>query len=390
MPNWDDLIKFVDKHQCDWSIDPDAASESIGWGIHLDDPPPYNKLLGPVFSRGPTCGLVRQHGETLCRWGDTERADMTFSVTKTYLAMVAGIASDDGLIKNLDDTVFETLQAHQLDTNGFETAHNKTISWRNMLQFTSEWQGSCFGIPDQVDHFRQVSMQQKPETVIQTEISPAKGEKRELQTPGTFWEYNDVRINQFSLALMRLFGRPLPDIFETRIMQAIGINARENQTVDPNRAPASPWWQWHGYANSWVDNEEGKQIQSVPGGGHWGGGMVISATHQAAIAELLIGNGLNQTSKRNSAPARILSEQWVRLMQTPCDIAPYYGLYTWLNTDFCISPEAPETAFFAMGVGGQAILHDTKNQLVVVLRWINADYTTEIINMIYSKLKSSG
>ena len=33
---------------------------------------------------------------------------------------------------------------------------------------------------------------------------------RVLQPPGTYWEYNDVRINQLSLALLHLFGRALP------------------------------------------------------------------------------------------------------------------------------------------------------------------------------------
>ena len=388
MQNWSDLIEFVDRHQCDWSIDPETATQTAGWGIHLEDPPPYNKLLGPVFTRGPSCGLVRQHGETLCSWGDTDRPDMTFSVTKTYLAMVAGIASDKGLIKHLDETVFNTLEAHKVDTEGFDTKHNKTISWRHMLQFTSEWEGSCFGIPDQVDHYRQVSMQQNSKASDQASAPSAKGEKRQLHPPGTFWEYNDVRINQFSLALMRLFGSALPDIFDSKIMQAIGINARANHSAGQEIAPASQQWQWYGYANSWIKNDEGQQMQSVPGGGHWGGGMVISASHQATIAELLIGKGAVKAN--NGQSVRVLSEKWIELMQSPCDIAPFYGLYSWLNTDFSISTKAPENTFFAMGVGGQVVLHDAENQLVAVLRWIDPDYTSEIIARIYSTLGLAG
>jgi len=98
----------------------------------------------------------------------------------------------------------------------------------------------------------------------------------------------------------------------------------------------------------------------------------------------LIGNGVMQGD--NNQSARVLSEKWIQLMRTPCDIAPFYGLYTWLNTDGCISAKAPASAFFAMGVGGQVVLHDAENQLVAVLRWIDPDYTTEIINRIYSTL----
>ena len=138
--NWLTLIKYIEDHQCDWSMEPDPTGEQ--WGIHLQDDPPHNRLLGPVFERGKTCGVIVSHGKTLCSWGDTSRADMTFSVTKTCLALVAGIAYDQGLLPPLDQPI-----AQRLPGIGFDNQHNRCITWRQMLQFTSEWQGSCFGIP---------------------------------------------------------------------------------------------------------------------------------------------------------------------------------------------------------------------------------------------------
>jgi CubicO group peptidase (beta-lactamase class C family) len=41
----------------------------------------------------------------VAEWGDIERVDMTFSVTKSYLSTVAGLAIDKGLINNVDDRV---------------------------------------------------------------------------------------------------------------------------------------------------------------------------------------------------------------------------------------------------------------------------------------------
>ena len=40
--------------------------------------------------------------------------------------------------------------------------------------------------------------------------------------PGSYWEYNDVRINQFSLALLHLFKRPLPEVFLESVLKPIG------------------------------------------------------------------------------------------------------------------------------------------------------------------------
>jgi CubicO group peptidase (beta-lactamase class C family) len=61
---------------------------------------------------------------------------MTFSVTKSYLATVAGLAWDDGLIGDLDAPMGE------LVTDGtFASAHNSAITWHQLLQQRSEWEG---------------------------------------------------------------------------------------------------------------------------------------------------------------------------------------------------------------------------------------------------------
>lgn len=372
MNDWQALENFVREHQCGWSLQPEQGASE--WGIHLQDPEPYNRLLGPVFERGNTCGLVELAGKRVCEWGDTHRADMTFSVTKTYLALLAGHAYDTGLLTDLDQSVLQTLQQRNLPTLGFTDEQNSEITWRQMLQFTSEWQGNCFGVPDQVDHHRVVAMQQSDKD--KPGIAKAKGERRSLKAPGTHWEYNDVRINQFSLALLHLFGRALPDVLDEHFMQPL-------QLQKASSANHHDGWYWHGYENSWVtiNNET---MQSVPGGGHWGGGMVISAEAQAGIARLMLSSGNQQTT----ALSGLLSREWRELMLQPCAIAPWYGFFTWLNTDHCISQAASSNSFFAMGIGGQVILHDPDVELLAVYRWIDADFTRDIIELTY-KLAST-
>src|SRR5437763_3931975 len=98
-----------------------------------------------------------------------------------------------------------------------------------------------------------------------------KGTHRELQPPGTFWEYNDVRVNRLSLALLRVWRRPLPEVFRELVMQPIG---------------ASSDWEWHGYRNSYVEID-GTRMQSVSGGLHWGGGGFVHAQVKARIGPLL-------------------------------------------------------------------------------------------------------
>src|SRR5205085_2784000 len=144
--------------------------------------------------------------------------------------------------------------AERLPGIGFDTPHDREITWAHLLEQTSEWQGSCFGMPDQVEHNRRVSHDPKPP-------QGAKGEARVLQRPGTYWEYNDVRINQLSLALLHLFRQRLPEVFRAAILEPLGGGAD---------------FRWVGYDDAWVEID-GHRMQSVPGGSHWGGGVSIGA-----------------------------------------------------------------------------------------------------------------
>ena len=120
--------------------------------------------------RGGHAGIVYRGGKLLAEWGDINRADMTFSVAKSYLALLAGLALGDGLIKSLDDKV----GAMPLD-DGFKSAQNKDITWRHLLTQTSEWEGTLFGKEDRIDHNRVVGLQspRRPRARAARSRSPA-------------------------------------------------------------------------------------------------------------------------------------------------------------------------------------------------------------------------
>ena len=145
------------------------AADPARWGVHHEDPPPYNVLRGPVHARGPVSGVVWQHGREVAAWGEPDRAELTFSVAKTYLALLAGVAQAQGLLPDADEPVVERVPGI-----GFESAHNRTITWTMLLQQTSEWEGSCFGLPDTVDRNRKVGFDPQPP-------SGRKGDARPLQ-----------------------------------------------------------------------------------------------------------------------------------------------------------------------------------------------------------------
>jgi CubicO group peptidase (beta-lactamase class C family) len=336
-PRFDDAIAFANAHEVPWPRDP--ATQPTGWGVHHADPPPYNVLRGPVQPRGGVSGVVWQHGTEVAAWGEPERADLTFSVAKTYLAMLAGVAQGQGLLPDADEPVVQRLPGI-----GFDSEHNRAITWRHLLQQTSEWEGSCFGLPDTVDRWRKVANDPKP-------AGGPKGGARPLQAPGTYWEYNDVRINQLALALLHLFGRPLPEVLGDALMRPLGATSN---------------WTWRGYDDAWLVLN-GRRVQSVPGGTHWGGGVAISARDQARLGQLLLEEGRAGTRQLLPAP-------WVRSLFEPCAIAPFYGGLLWLNRDGTAFPGASAQAAFMLGAGGHHVWIEPAHQAVVVVRWLDGDH----------------
>jgi CubicO group peptidase (beta-lactamase class C family) len=293
---------------------------------------PWNETLGPVRPRGGPNGLLLRGGDIVAEWGDTTQVDMTFSVSKSYLSLLAGLAWDRALIGDPHEPVRRTV-----DDGGFDAPHNDTITWHHLLQQTSEWEGILWGKPDLIDRNRAVAGRPS---------DAPKGSHRELQSPGGFWEYNDVRVNQLALALLRLWRRPLPEVFRELVMEPIG---------------ASPDWEWHGYRNSWVEID-GRAMQSISGGGHWGGGVFISARDQARIGLLLLRRGVWEGR-------RLISEAWIDWMLEPCPLFVQYGYLWWLNTGRGLYPSASPRSYFARGAGGNLTWIDPTNDLVAVLRW---------------------
>lgn len=345
MPDFSEAIAHARAHEVPWPRDP--AADPARWGVHHDDPPPYNRLRGPVHVRGGVSGVIRVGGREVAAWGEPDRADQTYSVAKTFLALLAGVANARGLLPDANEPV-----AARVPGIGFDDPHNRAVTWAQLLEQTSEWQGTCLGMPDSVEHNRRVSHDPKPP-------QGRKGEPRKLQPPGQHWEYNDVRINQLSLALLHLFGRPLPELFLETILRPLG---------------GGEGFRWEGYDDAWVE-VGGRRVQSVPGGTHWGAGVSISARDQARVGQLLLDGGVHEGRALVPAP-------WVQRMQQPCAIAPFYGWLTWLNRDGAMFRDASRASWFMVGAGGHYVWIDPAHEAVVVVRWLDPAHSPGFVTRV--------
>lgn len=331
---------------------------------------PFGDPVGPFRTRGEPTGMILRNGYIVAEWGDPERVDMTFSVTKSFLSTTVGLALDRGLIRSLDDAVGPYVGplvpvgepgrglAADRPAEGdlltpFDTPHNRRITWDHLLRQTSDWEGTLWG---------------KPEWADRPTGEAAEWATRPRREPGSTYEYNDVRVNVLALAALGVWRRPLPQVLREHVMEPIG---------------ASPTWRWLGYDNSWV-LMDGVAVQSVSGGGHWGGGMLISARDQARFGLLTLRRG--QWRDR-----QILSEAWVRQALTPTPAQPTYGFMNWfLNTDRKFIPSAPATAFAHMGNGTNMVYADPENDLVIVARWIDNGSVDGFVQRVLAAVQPAG
>jgi CubicO group peptidase (beta-lactamase class C family) len=344
-----EAIAFHETHETKWRRD--FLTDGGRYIGVADEPEAPDEVLGPVRPRRGPNGLVLRGGYIVAEWGDTLRADMTFSVAKSYLAVLAGLALERGLIGALDDPVRETVH-----DGGFDGPQNRPVTWRQLLQQTSEWTGTLWGKPDSIDHHRDVRA---------SELGAAdKGRRRTLARPGAYWEYNDVRVNRLSLSLLRVFREPLADVLRTAVMEPIG---------------ASHGWEWVPYRNSWTD-VAGVRLPSVPGGSHWGGGLWMSTRDHARFGLLVARDGVWEGRA-------LLPPGWVAEMRRPCAVNPDYGLLWWLNTGRRQFPAAPASAFAARGAGSNVIFVDPEDDLVAVVRWIEKPAVADFIARVLASIE---
>lgn len=345
---------WAKKSPAELGMDPAKLAEAVAWAQtregnremdFSDQERIFGTLLGSVPNiRAHTNGVVIYKGYAVAEFGDPTWADPTYSVAKSMLSTVAGVAVRDGKITNLDQPVGTTIK-----DGGYDSPRNQQVTWKMHLQQESEWEGNMFG---------------KQDNFIGKEAF-GQGEKkpREQMKPGTHYEYNDVRINRFSLSLLRAFQKPVPDVFRDEVMNPIG---------------ASNTWRWIPYANSFVELN-GKNVASVSGGTRWGGGMWINSWDMARFGYLWLRGG-------KWGDKQIVPADYVKAALTPSVHGPDYGYLWWLNRSGKGLPGLPENAFWANGAGTNSITVSPDQDLVVVWRW-HAGNPAEFVKRIIAAIK---
>ncbi len=305
-----------------------AQSNGSAWDFEKDQVRTFGAVLGPLPNkRAGTNGIILRHGYVVAEFGDTKANDPVYSVAKSFLSTVCSAAVGRGLIKDVNDPV-----AKYIHDGGYDSPHNAKVTWKHHLQQTSEWEGALWG--------------KNADFVGAEAFGRGERKPRGIQEPGSLYEYNDVRINRFSLSLLRLFGKGLPEVLKADIMDPIGASAD---------------WRWVPYNNSNVEID-GRQVGSVSGGTRWGGGLWINSKDLARFGLLILNEGKWDTRQ-------LVSGKWLKDAVTPGEHGPDYGYLWWLNTKKTHWPSAPASSFAALGNGSNTIWIDPEHDIVFVWHW---------------------
>jgi len=308
---------------------------------------PFHQILGPTKKRGGPAGMILKNGYVVAQWGDTKRVDMTFSVTKSFLSTMAGLAEDVGLLSNTNDMV-----GNYIWDDTFKGAHNSKITWEHLLQQNSAWSGELWGGKDWADR------------------PPSEGDIDDWKfaapkEPGTVMEYNDVRVNVLAYSLTQLWRKPMPMVLKDKIMDKIG---------------ASSTWRWYGYDHAWTEID-GLQMKSVTGGGHSGAGIFINTEDLARFGLLFLNDGKWKNEQ-------LISSSWIKKATTPSIPNSNYGYMWWLNKKGDRHWDGlSENIYYAAGFGGNFIVIDKEHDLVVVTRWLEPNKIGEFMTKVNAAFK---
>ena len=235
---------------------------------------------------------------------DRRTRQTSFSVAKSFLSTLIGIAIDEGAIGGVQDRVTDYVPELTERDARFER-----ITLRHLLTMSSglryEEQDAPLPWGDDVSTYYGTDL--RAVALDETEI---------MEEPGVHWLYNNYNPLLLGLVLERATGMPVSDYMATRLWQPLGAEADATWSLD----------------------------SSVSGFEKLESGVNATPIDYARFGELMLHRGEWDGDQ-------IVSEDWVReatAADAGADPTGYYGYFWWIDR------EHPER-FYALGNFGQYV-----------------------------------
>ena len=307
------------------AVEPDVRYEYEGATRTIDDYLARNPATGLLIARGDTI-LVERY-----QYGRTDRHRFaSFSMAKTVVAMLTGIAIAEGRIRSLDDVAGTYVPA-------LATTEYGRTSLRHLLEMSSgvRFTETHAGNDDLLRLYVHTVGQSGPGGV-----EALRSYNERLRTSGTRFSDSSAETYVLGLVLRSAVGRPVADYFREKIWEPIGAEADA----------------------SWIVDESGQEVTFCC--------LNAVLRDYGRLGALLAHDG-------RIGERQIIPEAWLRAATTvPAEswhLKPYaatsfygYGYQTW------IFPGA-RRMFALLGAHGQAMFVDPASRLVMVHTAVSKD-----------------
>ncbi len=255
-----------------------------------------------------------------------------FSVTKSFVSALIGIAIEDGLIESIDDPI--TKYVPELKGSGYDgTAIRHILTMSSGIRFTEDY-------GDLMSDVNRMSMAIATGGSLD-EFAASLERERE---PGTFNNYVSVDTHVLGMMLVNVTGKTLTELLQQQIWQPIGME----------------------FDGTWAIDGEGMEVAM--------GGMSVSLRDMARLGRLYLNKG-------NWNGNQIVPAQWVDDSVTPSaphleagfnnpgSDTPYgYGFQWW-------TPSNPRGDFMASGIYHQFIYVDPTTNVIIAKTSANKGFT---------------
>jgi len=285
------------------------------------------KLLEKLLEHTGTTGLLVAKDDQILfekyyqGEAETDRHSM-FSVTKSFISALIGIAIEDGLIDSIDDPI--TKYVPELASSGYDgTKIRDILTMSSGVRFTEDYG----------DLSSDVNVMSMTIAIGGSLDDFAIGIQRERE-PGTFNNYVSVDTHVLGMMLVRVTGKTLTQYLEERIWKPIGM---EHEGI-------------------WAIDGEGMEVAM--------GGLQVSLRDMARLGRLYLHGG-DWNGKQ------IVPHKWVEDSTTPSaphlmpgfnnpgSDTPYgYGFQWW-------TPSNPHGDFMASGIYHQFIYVDPTTGIII-------------------------
>ena len=281
------------------------------------------KNLNDYFDRNPATAVLIAKGDTLLleryQYGrQPEQRFTSFSMAKTIIAMLIGVALEDGRIRSLDDLA----QVYAPDLQG--TEYGKT-PLRHLLTMSSgvEFREDYDGRDDSARLTRATIMGQS-----EGGASLAKLFNRRIAEPGKRWSYASGETFVLAVVLRQAVGQDIASYFSEKIWKPLGAEHEATWLVDSTK-------QEIGYMGFNATLRDYGRL-----------GMLMAQMGVVRGQQLVPAAWVEEMTKAQVLPS--VTGRWFG-----------YGYQTW------VFPELDGTFAF-QGVRGQVIFVDPSRQLVFV------------------------